>query len=370
MSSIAHLIETGGPGGAENVFLTLASRTRVQNLHQLALVGREGWLADRARQCGLAVEVIPAQGSVSIRYFRELRAICKRHDVRLLIAHLFGASVYASAVGMALRVPVISVFHGQSDVSDEERFLPLKRALIHSGSKRIVFVSEILRSALSPRLRLDERHVSIIENGIDLDHFRQPQASSLRTALAIPAASPIVGAIGNVRAPKGYDVLLKAAAEVCSKNTAVQFVIAGDTSGSVYPQVAALSDRLKLSERVHFLGLRGDVKNILSALDVYVLSSTTEGFSLSLIEAMASGRAIVATRSGGPQTLIADELTGILVPPNDEGALARGLLRLLDDAELRTRLGKAASASVSARFSVERMVEGYGSLIKSILKLE
>lgn len=367
MPAILHLIETGGPGGAEHVFLELASRLRLEPLRNLAVVGRDGWLADRLRERGLAPIVISAQGSLNLRYLRRLVSLIKEHDARLVVAHLFGAAIYASLASLLTRVPTISILHGQSDISGSERFITAKRWLLARGSAATVFVSSALQNDLQPHLKFPPQRSVVIENGIDLSRYRDDGLSAgLRAALSLPPSAVLIGAIGNLRRAKGYETLLQAAQLVCGAHPDIHFVIAGDTNGGLLPELERLRAELALSDRVHFLGLRSDVPAVLADLDLYVLSSYTEGFSLALVEAMASGLPVIATRSGGPERIIDADRTGLLVAPRDPQSLAARIQHLLADEALRKQLGAAAKEAVTQRFSSERMVSDYHRLAASL----
>jgi glycosyltransferase involved in cell wall biosynthesis len=370
MASILHLIETGGPGGAERVFLDVATQLKVGSLRNETAVGREGWLAEEARRLGLRPVILPAQGSLNFSYLAQLLALIRRHDVRVVVAHLFGAAVYSSIAGLLTRVPVISVLHGQSDVAVNERFAGLKRRIVGQGSRRVVFVSQALRDHLQSRLDLPPTKAVVIENGIDPVFREKGARTEMRAALGVSDDTFLIGSVGNVRPAKGYETLLQSAQIVCQQRPAVRFFIAGDTSGSgrLFPRLEELRDSLGLTDRVRFLGLRNDVSRMLAAFDLFVLSSDTEGFSLALVEAMASGRSIVATRSGGPETLVADGQTGLLVPPKDPTSLANAILSLVDDAPWRERLATAAQAAVTERFDSARMIGEYARLVESVMK--
>lgn len=367
MGSILHLIETGGPGGAERVFLELAARLQVRDLRTEVAVGRDGWLADEARRRGLTPLILPAQGSLNVGYLKRLRDLIRRQDVRVVIAHLFGAAVYCSLAGLLTGVPVISVLHGQSDIASKERFAAVKRWIVARGSRRVVFVSQALQDDLQKRLALPAQKAAVIENGID-NAFLTPSADDgIRTSLQLPADTFLIGSVGNVRPAKGYETLLRSAQIVCAQCPQARFVVAGDTSGNLFSQLERLRDSLGLTDKVRFLGLRRDVSAVLAALDLFVSSSDTEGFSLALVEAMATGRCIVATRSGGPETLLEHDRTGLLVPTRDPVALARAILLLVEDPSRRAQLAGAARKAVTQRFDIARMIADYARLVESLL---
>lgn len=367
MPSILHLIETGGPGGAEQVFLELASRLRIEPLRNIPLVGRDGFLAERLRQRGLEPIVIPAQGSLNLRYLRQLTQLIRQNDARLVVAHLFGAAVYASVASLLTRVPTISVLHGQSDISGQERFAAAKRWLLAHGTAATVFVSAALETDLKPRLNLPPQRCAVIENGIDPERYGRGSRAGLRAELNLPSSAVLIGAVGNLRRAKGYETLLRAAQRVCTAYPDAHFIIAGDTEGGLLPELDRLRNELQLSDRVHFLGLRSDVPAVLADFDLYVLSSHTEGFSIALVEAMASGLPVIATRSGGPERIIEAGRTGILVSPGDPHSLATQIQQLLSDEPLRKQLGATARTAVAERFSSERMVSDYQRLATRLI---
>jgi glycosyltransferase involved in cell wall biosynthesis len=170
-----------------------------------------------------------------------------------------------------------------------------------------------------------------------------------------------------VRGPKAYDVLLRAAALLATDSMPSRVVIVGDTSGTVYPGLTALASSLALGSRVSFAGFRQDVPEVLRAFDALALSSRTEGFSLATVQAMATGIPVVATRSGGPEEILEDGVTGLLVPTDDPAALAAAMRRLRDQPELRDRLAQAGPQSVRARFNRSAMIEAYQRLYDALL---
>jgi glycosyltransferase involved in cell wall biosynthesis len=138
---------------------------------------------------------------------------------------------------------------------------------------------------------------------VDAEVFRPYQDRSLRSELALADDVILVGAIGNIRAPKAYDVLLRAARILLDRSQRFHFIIAGDCANALGRELAELSRSLGIEQQVSFLGLRADVPRILRNLDAFV-SSRTEGFSIACIEAMACGIPVIATRSGGPEEIL------------------------------------------------------------------
>ena len=360
-----HIIDTAGPGGAETVFLQTATRLDPARFQAAAVIGGPGWLAKQLQESGLPPHIVPAKGSLNVRYLSTLLRLARQHRSDVIVAHLYGSSVYASLVGALLSIPVISVLHGQSDVHDAERFSSIKAAIVRRGSRKVIFVSERLRDHLKARLRLTAAQCAVIPNGVDTEGFRPDRNRSLRTELDIPDDTPLVGAIGNVREPKAYDVLLRGARALLDRSRRFHLIIAGDCTNALGRQLQQLSRDLGTERAVTFLGLRPDVSRILNNLDAFVLSSDSEGFSIACIEAMACGVPVVATRSGGPEQILEGE-AGLLVPTADPSALALAVERIISSKELAATLISKGMKRVHERYSLTTMLSRYEALLEDV----
>ena len=367
MTSVLHVIDTGGPGGAETVFLQTATRLDPARFHSIAVVGGSGWLAQQFRERGVSPLIVPAKGSINGRYLSQLLWLARRQRSDVIVAHLYGSAVYASLAGMLLSVPVVSVLHGHTDVEGAGRLSSVKAALVRRGSRKVVFVSQRLQEHLEPRLRLAESQGIVIPNGVDTERFRPGRDRALRAELGLAEETALVGAIGNVRAPKAYEVLLRAARIAIDRSRQWHFVIAGECANDLGRQLGQLSRALGIERHVTFLGLRPDVARILNNLDVFVLSSHTEGFSIACIEAMACGVPVVATRSGGPEQILEGE-AGILVPTGDPDALASAIERVISSKDLAATLTARAMQRVQDRYSLAAMISGYEELLERVAR--
>jgi glycosyltransferase involved in cell wall biosynthesis len=363
---VLHLIDTGGPGGAETVFTQLAAGFPRDLGQPLVVVSREGWLAERLRERALSPVVLDPRGSFNLGYLGALLRLIRHHRVHLVVAHLYGSMLYGGIAGRLSGVPVIGVLHGQSDLAGA-RLAALKHSLLRHGVSHTVFVSEPLRRELNEHLRLPGSRTSVITNAVDTVRFRPGLAGTLRSEMQLPAGLPLVGAVGNVRRPKGYDVLLRAWRALKDGGTAAHLAIVGEGSGTLMTELLALRTALGLERDVTFLGLRSDIVNVLRSLDVLVSSSTTEGFSIVCVEAMACGVPVVATRSGGPESIIEDGVSGILVPVDDPPALADGVRRALLDRRASDALVRAGRELVERNFSEARQLAAYSAIARELL---
>lgn len=367
MIRVLHLIDTGGPGGAETVFLQTATRLDPDRFRSVAVVGSTGWLAQQFQERGVSPLIAPSKGSINGRYLWKLLRLARRHRSDVIVAHLYGSAVYASLAGMLLSVPVVSVLHGHIDVDGAGRFSSLKAAVVRRGSHKVVFVSERLQEHLEPRLRLADALRIVIPNGVDTEAFRCNRDQSIRTELGISDETTLIGAIGNVRAPKAYDVLLRAARIAIDRSPHLHFLVAGDCENDLGRQLKQLSRDLGIDRHVTFLGLRPDVPRLLNNLDVFVLSSHTEGFSIACIEAMACGVPVIATRSGGPEQIL-EGGAGILVPTGEPESLALAIERVILSKDSAATMTATAIQRVHERYSLAKMLSSYEDVLESVAR--
>ncbi|WP_437570980.1 glycosyltransferase [Sorangium sp. So ce542] len=220
---------------------------------------------------------------------------------------------------------------------------------------------------LATKLRRDlgvRRPVHVIRNGIDGARVRAGRRERLRAELRLPEDARVLGTVAVLSRQKGIDVLLDAAGEVLGRDPRAHVVIAGD--GPARADLEARRAGMAARERVHFLGLRSDVPDVMAGLDAYVLSSRWEGLPLAVLEAMAAGKPIVATRVGGVPEAIEDGAGGYLVAPEAPRALADRLLALLSDPAAAAAMGARNAQAFDARFSLGAMLAAHERLFTEI----
>lgn len=368
MRRVLHLIETGGPGGAETVFLELASGLASVGWEPVVAVPWKGWLYETLCARGLAPRLLPTHGSFDVHYLLGITGLLRRERIDLVQAHLLAPAVYGSvAAVLAGGVPVVSTFHGTPDVVSGTGYRSIKFRIVDRRVNRSVFVSESLRQSFLATHPLSPGRTRVIYNGIDAGVFRPGKDASLRNELGIGAADVLVGAVGNIRTPKAYPVLLRAAAILRQRGRPYHFAIVGEGEGSLLQELLQLRRDLGLDDAVTFTGLRSRVDRIMLNFDLYVLSSSSEGFSLTTVQAMACGLPVVATRCGGPEEIIDDGVTGLLVPPESPESLADAIDRLIADPGARARMGRAARERVEERFTLDAMIANYAGLYQECL---
>ena len=209
------------------------------------------------------------------------------------------------------------------------------------------------------------KKVFVVPNGVDINRF-QPQSpdEALREQLGLPPHAPVAAIVAALRPEKNHELFLRSAALVRKQVPDAHFLVIGD--GAQQPKLEELTRTLDMTDAVHFLGTRSDVQALLSLSDVLVLSSHMEANPVSILEALACGKPVVATRVGSIPETVHDGENGYLVPAGDAEQMAGRVAHLLADRQLATQMGLAGRELVVRDWSLDRMVSGYQDLIRDI----
>jgi glycosyltransferase involved in cell wall biosynthesis len=357
--TVLHLIETGGPGGAERMLVSLVERLDAARYRSIVCLPYRGWLRTELESRGFETIVLPQRGVADVRWFSGVLQLIKEYRVALMHAHEFAMNTYGTLVSLVAGAPLIGTVHGKNYYPERWR----RRVAYRWVARRAVMVavSEDLKGFLCRRLGICHQNIVTLYNGVDCDAYQPRTGAScaIRNELGL-AGRPVIGTIGNLYSVKGQQYLLDAATLVTRAVPDATFVILG--RGDLLDMLKERARALGIEKRVMFLGYREDVAALLQAIDVFVLPSLSEGLPLALLEAMAAAKPLVATEVGGIPEVVVDGETGFLVPPKNPEALAEKILLLLTDAELARRLGRHARLRVEERFSIASMVRAYEAL--------
>ncbi|MBI5478319.1 MAG: polysaccharide deacetylase family protein [Deltaproteobacteria bacterium] len=340
-------------GGAERHLYELCrSLDRAQFLPEIAVL-HGARQVERFRGVGLPVhelDVTRIYGATGIRALMRLTSHLLRSETRLLVTYHTAADLLGPLGAAAAGVPALS---SRRDVGFTKKPSHVKaQRRVNRGVAAIIAVADAVRRAVIESEGYPASRIHVIHNGVDTDRYA-PRPSPLRAELGIGPDEVLVGTLANFDPVKGYDVLAPAVERLRARVPA-RVVLFGEG-----PLLDEMRRRLApLGGRVLLPGARRDVEHILWALDVFVLASHTEGLSNAILEALAAGRTICATRVGGNPELI-DEGSGVLVPPGQPAALAEALEALCRDPGRRLALGAAARARAVASFSHAGMVRRY-----------
>lgn len=358
---ILHIIETGGPGGAETVLLNIVNHLDKSKYRSLVVLLKTGWLYQKLKESNIPTTILGSAHSYDLGFLLRLWRLIQREKIDLIHSHLPDVNLYSCLAGFIAGIPVVTTYHGQI-MRSKKRTGPnnLKCFLIGRLSTRIVTVSDWLRNDLAQRVHFPMWKLKTIYNGVDWKRFPFSFDSTIKKKeLKIKQDEKVVGMVANLRRTKGYPYFIRAAGIIAKNLPQVKFLIIGEMDDTLKDEIIKEVKSLDLSDKVILLGFREDVPELLKTLDVFVLSSISEGLSIATIEAMTAGVPVVVTKSGGPQEVVVEGKSGFLVPPKDEKSLAEKVLLLLKNQGLATSMGKEAQVQAKVKFSIDIMIKNY-----------
>ena len=367
--TILHTIETAGPGGAETVVLNLASRLDSARFRSIALLPREDWLSERLRERGVPTFFVHSEAWYDFRMPIGMARLVRKEKVDLIHSHLPMQNFYSCLVGRLTGRKTIATYHGAIELVQSARLRgAIQFGLVKRSADAVVVVCDFVRDMLRES-GFPAKKIVRIHNGIDPDRFQFPGDGRLRKELGLRNGTKLVGTVANVRQSKGYEFFIQAARKVVDARPDVLFLASGDIDPLLGKPLFDSIEKLGLKERFLFLGFCTDVPEFLRELDVFVLPSVSEGFPLVALEAMASARPVVVTRSGGPQEIVEDGKTGFLIPTADPNAMAQKICELLDNPQRAAALAGAAREKVTSSFTLDRMIGEYVRLYERLLNV-
>lgn len=355
------------PAGAERVVAELAlgldpARWQVWVASLWSPGGQDGAVADELRARGVPVVALRLRGKLDLPRAAGLIRLLRRFRPHVLHAHLFHANLAARLLGrLGGARRVVATHHVV-----ERRPLPARRLLERLTAGRddvTVCVSEAVARFARERLGASPARLRVIPDGVDLARFSGPaeDPAAAREALGLPREGPLLVGVGRLTGQKGWDVLLRALPRLLEAHPSLLLALAGQ--GQEEAALRALAAGLGLAPRVRFLGFRSDPERVLRAADVVVIPSRWEGFGLVAVEALAAGRAVVASAVDSLPEVLGQ--AALLVPPEDPLALAGALRDLLDDPARRAALAAGGPAR-AAQFDARAMIAAYAALYEEL----
>lgn len=356
-----------GVGGTEGQLLELASRLdrRRFEVGVCALKGADV-IADEMRARGVRVIALDGKGTWDVRVLYRLYRVLLAERPDVIHAFLFWANFISRVLGRLLQVPVrISSYR---DVLLWGRWRNrLCERLTARWAHAVTCCSEAVRLRVLSEVGGDEWKYLTIHNGVDMAGFHSYRTVTKRH-VGLREGVPVIGTVCRLIEPdKGITVLLQGMAKLAGPPASLscQLLIVGE--GPARRQLHDLGERLGISSRVVFTGMRRDIADVLPLLDVFVMPSLSEGFGIAIVEAMAAGRPVVASAVGGIPEIVHHEETGLLVPPGDPDALAAALRDLVTRPDRARALGACGQQRARELFSIELAVKRHEDLYEGLM---
>jgi glycosyltransferase involved in cell wall biosynthesis len=347
--NVVHVAGQLDMGGMEKLLVEFARHANRERfaLHFLTL-GRRGILADEIEALGWPVMPLEVGPGLRPRLLLRLAGWFRRLKADVVHTHNTRPLMYAGPAARLARVRrVIHTRHGQRFGATRRQTVGFRLASL--AADRVVCVSRD-SARIAAAEGISERRIRTLWNGIDLGRF--PKTAS--------ACDGPVLAVGRLSPEKDFPTLIRAAAIAARAEPSFRLEIAGD--GACFADMRQLVDKLNLGDVVRLLGQVRDVPALLARGGIFTLASLTEGVSLTILEAMATGLPVVATRVGGNPEVVAEGETGLLVPPGDPAVLAAALLELWRNPERRVAMGRAGRQRVEECFEIRKMLAAYEEL--------
>jgi len=358
-------------GGVENTLLSLLPRLNKDKYRvSVCCLYRADDLAKEAEKQKIPLLTLKMRPrlDLDLKYLRgisQLIKFLKQEKIDIVHTHLYKANTPGRIAAILARVPIIIANEHSVDFWKTGGQRAIDKFLSKFTDK-IIVVSEAVKEFCTQEVGLPKDKVTVLYNGVDLQKFLpEVDINKKKEELNLPSDSKVVGIIGRLQQIKGHQFFLKAAKIVSGEFPSACFLVIGE--GSLRDELEEMADKLNLGDKVIFTGQRDDVPQILPLLDVSVLSSLREGFSITILESMASGIPVVATDVGGNRELVEEGKTGHLVPARDTESLAGAMIRILKDESLAKRMVERARERVKL-FSINRMAKETESIYDELIR--
>jgi glycosyltransferase involved in cell wall biosynthesis len=364
---VAQIIDSLNWGGAQKMQLTLARAAQGRNIELTVIPLRNtanSPLPEELGRLGVRVAPFPASGLINPVYIWRLAQFLRRERFDVIHTHLTYANITGILAAHLVGIPVIASLRTAGYDTNYHNPIRhwLETLILRYGAKRVMAVGHTVAEIHQERLR--GRVIDVIPNSVNIIPPLPPtERTALQAKLTGRSPYPLLISVGRLSLPKGYPDLLNAFSAVRQQYPGAALIIAG--GGALREELEAQITGLKLEGLVFLLGARDDVPDLLAACDLYVSSSHWEGLPVSVLEAMAAGLPVIATRVGDVPRVVVDG-AGIIVPPREPAALSAAICNLLANPEKMRALGQAAQTHVAKNHSLTAWMDQLQTLYNEV----
>lgn len=351
---VLHLVTSLEVGGAQHgMLLGLPRFDSDQYEHIVCSIMDRIQMASHFLEAGIEVRSLGLSRKTDIGVAFRLRALLKELRPDMLHTYLLHGNILGRLVGRLVGVPVI--IGSERTIGQARRWGRLATRLTNPLTDAVEVNSEIGGRAVERDLGVPSEKIELVRSGLDLSVFSSAcRREELRSVFGVTVDQHLIVYMGRLRTVKGVEYGIRAFASAVEQQPNIRMVLAGE--GDQRNFLESMVRERGLSAQIKFLGVRTDVPELLSAADSVLMPSLTEGLPRTAIEAMAAGKPVIATNVGGTSEAVIDDETGILVPVKDSDSLAAAIVRLVGDAELQVRLGRAGRKRAEQNYSADRYV--------------
>ena len=364
---VLHLTTHLNIGGITS-YIFLLGRGIDHDRYELNVLSSGGEMTSRFRENGIKTFEIPfrTKSELSPKLYRAIPKVIRlirEEKIDLLHAHTRVTQVMAWWIQKLTGVPYVSTCHGFY----KRR---LGRLLLPAWGECVIAISEPVADWLSRGFHVPEDRISTILNAIDIQDLEARTAKknpdSIRAEWKLRTNAPVIGIVSRIVEDKGHEYLLRAVAALKDRYPHIKLLVVGE--GPFQNKLKQLSQSLDVGQNATFIGTMEDVTKALAVIDIFVLPAVwREGFGLSIVEAMALRKPVIVTNIWALNALVHDHINGLLIPPKDVESLARAIVELIENQELREKIGLCAYETVKREFSIDRIVHEIGRLYEFVV---
>lgn len=369
--NILHIYQNSNVGGIQQQILSIVRVYDKEKFNPIVCCfGPRMELGKEIEKAGIDFVALNRKryNKFSVGIIVDLYRVMKERNIHVLRTHKYRANLYGRIAGKLAGVPVIVASeHNIYRNEKEKRFLRrITNKILSIVTDKMVTVSDAIRKDILRYDRFPPSKIMVLHNGVDTERFKPgTNYRDIRRQFAISKDDVVIGFVGRLVINKGLNYLIEAVA-LLKKSFNVKLLIVGD--GSLMEELKKMAKNKGLEESVIFTGMRRDITDILSSIDIFVLSSIKEGFPNSLLEAMAMGKPIVATAIGGIPEIIQHGANGLLVQSADIEGLAAAIKTIIDNPLMAQRIGRAARDFIEKNYSIDATVRKWETLYRQILE--
>ncbi len=369
---VLEMIDEASLGGGQMHVLLLAKHLNKNDFDVTIATEPSGFLVEKAKEIGISTLPITISNSLRWKTLLAIRRLLHQNNFDILHTHGGTAGFWGRVAAVLNGSPRVRIhtYHGLhylSEAHDAPKTFHLADRIALPFTIKVVCVCQSdLRKGLAANVVTEGKGV-VIHNGIETDRFGgNGKRHKLRSALGAKENDIVVGNIGRLHNQKGQSVLLNAFRIVAEHHPDAHLWLIGE--GELRDELQRLARELDIEDQVSFLGARTDIPELLSAMDIFVLSSLWEGQPIALLEAMVSGKPVVATNVDGIPEIIENGKSGLLVEPMNGNELASAIRRLIDDPQMMRTLALSGLERITEEFTAHRMAERIAELYRGCLK--